>query len=255
MRTRLSRGANRLRGHALTVVLLGMVAGGLGLASMWSLRLPRAASILAMLTPDGQDVAGAMQRAGLTAETLAASGAQQGDVATIVDDATTYVAANHAQLLAADAAVSDARGRLERYSRLVRSGTRDQETVNSLAAARSDLATAESSRQTLLDGVFDAATAGLEQGEVGVLTTLRSQRGWTMPVEYLCSSRSEAELLELRNAVAHKRIRDELGEDLDPEVQTLLNTRDGETAVTTARENLDAHLASVRTALESELDF
>lgn len=250
-----SGGGSWLRGHVTTIALIAGVTGLFSVGAMWSMRLPSAAMLAAALVPDGDDVRSAMQRAGLVADYLAASGVVSGDIAAVVDDATTYMNTNHGSLLTADADVSDARSRVGRYTRLIQSGTRDQATSDALATAGTDLATAEASQQSLLGGLFTAAAASLTQGEKDILTILRAQSTWTMPVQYLCVSRSDADLLKLRNAVAHKRIAEASGEDMDSAVETLLTTTDGETEVATAKTALDTHLASVSSTLATELDF
>ena len=251
MRT-LRNGGIWVRGHVMTVLLIGGITGLISLGTMWSMRMPAA---VAALVPDGNDVGSAMQRVGLVADCLAAAGVTSGDVSTIVDDVTTYMNANHGSLLSADSDVSDARGRVGRFTRLIQSGTRDRDTVDALATARSDLATAEGDQQRLLDGLFDAATASLEQSEVDTLIVLRGQTGWTMPIQYLCLARTDADLLQLRNAIAHTRIAADRGEDVDPSVEAFLTSRDGQSEVVAASTAVTTHLASVRSTLDTELNF
>eukprot|EP01026_Neomeris_dumetosa_P047421 TRINITY_DN4070_c0_g1_i8.p3 TRINITY_DN4070_c0_g1~~TRINITY_DN4070_c0_g1_i8.p3 ORF type:complete len:220 (-),score=24.81 TRINITY_DN4070_c0_g1_i8:29-688(-) len=203
-----------------------MVSGALGVASLSSMGLPRAAAVAAMLAPDGADVRAAMLRVGLHAESLAASGVVARDVATIVSDATSYLSANHASMLLADADAASARSRVGHYLRLVQSGVRDEATVAALDKARSDMAASEASLDKVLKGLFQAATKSLDVGERSRLATLRAQQGWTIPTQYLCSARSEAELVALRRAVSAKRIAEDEGRPVDGAVQAQLNARD-----------------------------
>ena len=76
-----------------------------------------------------------------------------------------------------------------------------------------------------------------------------ANRSWALPTQYLVKDRTEPEWVELRAALATKRISEQYeDEEFPASVQAYLAAADAVTEVATAKVALDSNLASVQTA-------
>ncbi len=151
----------------------------------------------------------------------------------------------------ADAAYSAARQDRDRLKRLIQSGQGTSEDVDAYAAAKIALALAESQRETVLGAILAAATSGLSASETNNQAALRSTSNWNLPTEFLVVDHSEAEWVQLREALANERIAAKLGEDPDPDAQALLATFRSDPLVAVAAANLDTNLPAVEAAWDT----
>jgi len=220
------------------------------------------AAILPMMflsAPSQADVMIALHRAGLDAESLAASGADSEEAGEVAADVMAYVLANPAALQTADTAYGSARSNHDQLARIVRSGMATEQQIEELATARTTLATTEAARDAAVDAVFAAGTADLEQPQVTLLQMLRSNRDhWrNLPVEFLTVEHAENDWLALRNALAEERIvaSGGFGSGPDGELsaasQSLLASERTNGTVATAITNLSTNLALIESAMDS----
>jgi len=210
---------------------------------------PRPALTLSATSP----FASTIIRVGLDPEALAAAGVTSGQVAGVIQAVLASDAAVSGDLAAADADHREARGEVDRLTRLVRSGTGSAEDVTALAAARSNLATAEAAQAAAMNALCSAGVAGLSGSVQTALATIRASRGTKLPVEYLAVSGTRDDWLSLHRALQHEKVAAKTGEALAEEIATQLATFRARSAVATARANLDARLAAVHTAWEDAL--
>lgn len=198
-------------------------------------------------TPD-TEVVDALLRAGLDAETLTAAGVTtDAAVDQLVSNVRAHLVTELDDLQAADAEYATQKVLVDQLRRKVRSGLATQEEVQDLATAKAALATATTTRDTAVQSLFDAATANLDEGVVTTLETIRANRSWKLPVEFLTGSRTQQEWVDLRAALANERISAGYpGEEIDPECATLLSTCRGEQCVSNARSNLDTHCGHIQ---------
>jgi len=242
------------------IVLSALVAAGAGLVFAFGPLpdgdgeggpsfAPRPALALSATSP----FASTIIRVGLDPEALAAAGVTSAQVAGIIDAVLASDAAVSGDLAAADADHRAAKGELDRLTRLVRSGTGSPEDVTALAAAQSDLATAEAAQAAAMNALFNAGVAGLPVTTQDTLTTIRASRHTKLPVEYLTVIGSADDWLSLRRALQHEKVAGKTGEEVAEEIATQLATFRARSAVATARANLDARLAAVHTAWEDAL--
>jgi len=210
---------------------------------------PRPALTLSATSP----FASTIIRVGLDPEALAAAGVTAAQVAGVIDVVLASDAAVNGDLAAADADHREARGEVDRLTRLVRSGTGSAEDVTALGAAQSDLATAEAAQAAAMDALHSAGVAVLSGSVQATLATIRASRGTKLPVEYLAVSGSRDDWLSLRRALQHEKVAGKTGEEVAEEIATQLATFRARSAVATARANLDARLAAVHTAWEDAL--
>ena len=88
------------------------------------------------------------------------------------------------------------------------------------------------------------ATAGLSENQRAALATIRRNRHWDLPLEFLVVDRAESEWVALRDCLANERIAAKLDdEEPDPVAQAVLGQLRSHPAVLVARGNLDGNLA------------
>ena len=193
-------------------------------------------------------------RLSLDPEPLAAAGLSTGEVGELVADVAATDAFQNGDLAEADAAYADARRDADALGRLVKSGQASAQEVTDYQTALSTLATAESSRASVLDGLFTAGIADLSQGKKDLLATIRSNRSWRLLTHFLVIERSEAQWLELRAALDHERVCDEMGDTMDAGIVTLLANARAQTDVANAKSALDSSLSTIQSAWDAAVN-
>ncbi len=203
--------------------------------------------------PSGAQVAHGLLRAGLDPEALTAAGLSAGAVTTLISDAYGHLVDSPGVIDLADAAYAQAKPECDRLERLVRSGRANPEEINACVAARMAVTLAESQRESLLGDMFSAGTWGLSEAQRSTLAAIRSNSNWDLPTEFLVVDHTEAEWVQLREALANERIAAKLGEDPDPGAQAILAQFRSNPLVAVARANLDANLDVVSSAWDQAL--
>lgn len=239
----------QLRGGVVTLLLGGIAAGLLFWAAAESLR-SGAAHRLAFVGPVTDDEVGNwLTRIGFDAESLAAAGVSAESIETVVADARAYLTSHAEGLRSADDAVASARGDVDRLTRLIQSGLGNEQDVSDLQAAQSALASAVVSRESQMQALADAAGDSLQPGQIAVTGTVLAHKGakWELPVQYLAMSQSEVDRITLRNALAHKRIAERLGQEVSQAAAAYINTCNLDPAVVAANQGL-VNLEAVTTA-------
>ena len=199
------------------------------------------------------DLVEALLRSGLDADALAAAGVTaDADATEVVDDVKAHLVTGLTDLRDADSDYATQRNLVDSLRRKVRSGLASQEEITQLATAKTDLATATSDRETALDAIFDAGTADLSQSSTDLLETIRGNRHWKLPLEFLTGDRTEQEWVDLRDALADERISANFeGEEVSAGSASLLSTCRAVQCVSTARSNLDTHCGHIQAAWDS----
>jgi hypothetical protein len=210
-------------------------------------------ALTAVLAPPAlaTDPADALMRAGLDPDALAAAGVASGDVAGIVEDVETWLAANPTALSSADSDYEDARAEVDRLRRLVRSGMAIAQDVTELAAAKSSLATAGNDRDTATDAIFAAATADLTGGETSTLATIRGNRAWGLSIEFHAKDRSESSWVSLRDALSNEKVALAEGTSVDSACATLLAAERADADVSAAKTAFDTNVSAVTSSWQS----
>ncbi len=239
-------------GHIATFVL-GVLALGGAVAAL-SAALPSVAmrtSPLLVQPATPAELAGALVRAGLTPEHLAAAGVDGTRARAVYAAAEAHLEEHIGTLRGADADLAEARAEHDRLLRLVQSGTGSPEDVTALASARTTLAGAQSAADAANAGLFAAATEGLSGGEVAAVQTARTNAGAgrALATRYLLQERTEAQWRRLRDALANRRIAAARGEEPDQGAAGTCLDADADSA--TAAANLQANLAGVQAAWEA----
>lgn len=200
------------------------------------------------------DLASTLIRAGLDPEALAAAGVSSNQAAAVVDDFGEAMSAEPTRLSAADASHAAAKVASDQLRRLIQSGRGSQEDVTSYQTAMSDLQAAEAARQGALDDWYEAGTASLSNAQLAVLATIKANRHWKLDIELLAQSRSEAEWVELRDALAHERIAPKYNEPVSQPVASFLADCRADAAVSTAKSSFVANATAVETAWKTAVN-
>ena len=194
------------------------------------------------------ELAPALLRAGLDAETLAAVGVDAPSVASVVSAFEAAMAAEPQRLDQADADFAAARVSCDRLERTIQSGRGSAADATAYQSALSDFQAAEAAREAALHDFCVAGVLGLSGSRMQTLGTILGNRDWSVPVEFKTVDRSEEEWVALKKALANERIMNKLGEAPDPAHQAFLASLRSDSAVALARSNLDANLDSLRVA-------
>ncbi|HKW11969.1 MAG TPA: hypothetical protein VJO33_16405 [Gemmatimonadaceae bacterium] len=193
----------------------------------------------------------ALLRAGLSAETLTASGVSSQQVSTIVSNARAELVAHPTRITEDDATYATARASADALQRKIESGLATQQEIASFATATAALESAQNERQAALDAVFSAATISLNQSQITLLQTMQANHAWKLPTEFLTVERTETEWISLRDALSNERIAAKYGNEANGACQSLLATARANPTVAAAKANAVANLAMVSTTWNS----
>jgi hypothetical protein len=189
-------------------------------------------------------------RSGLSPEFLAAAGVTSGSVNGILNAAADDYGDGSA-LEAADAAFTSARQTHDSLQRLVKSGLGTEEDATALAAAETALDSATTARDLLLSSALAAGKAEMTAAQQATISALCANRSRRFPTEFLVLDLESADWLKLRSALGDEKAAPKLGLDPNPELQSFLSAKRAETAVATAKANLDSNLAGIQTAWDA----
>ena len=210
----------------------------------------QARAVLPLVAPTASDLEVALLRSGLGPEALTAAGLSGANAATVVSDLITYMTINPGVLDSADVSFSSAKVAADQLKRTIQSGLGTAEDLTAYTTAKANLASATTSRAGVISDFFTAATDDLSQAQKAALSTIRGNAYWDRPTEFLTVTNTEADWVELRDALAHERIANANGEAVDAGVQTILNGYRGNGTVAAAKANLDSNLATVTSVWE-----
>jgi hypothetical protein len=186
--------------------------------------------------------------AGLSPRTLAAAGVGQGSILATLQAAADQMNAAPIALDIAEETRSAARVTADALAQKIQSGKASQEEIASYPAAKSALESAEAACLSVIDGYFTAATANLTSNQRAALVTIRANKAWSFPEEYLVVNRSEADWIALRDALANERIAVDLPDTLSQSCQALLATVRADPAVSFARTSIQTSLTQITSA-------
>lgn len=194
------------------------------------------------------DVDALLRKLQLTAEALAAAGLSDAEVRGLVDRGRSELAATINELRAAERALASARVEKERVERRVLAGLASREEATSLGTLRDTFAAAQAALDNQHALVLDAAIGdGVGVEQQSLLSTMRANSKWDVPVAYLCrSDATEAEWVALREALANERIGLAHGEEVSETSQRTLGAWRSNGAVAAALLNTQSRLGAVR---------
>ena len=216
---------------------------------IWNESTRRAnAMVFPALTPTQLKVA--LYRVGLDPKSLTAAGVSSNSVAGLVNSTQNDLQTVQPQLDAADSNVADLRQQVLSLEYTIQSGHGTQSDVTALANARTNLANVLATQQGLLDELFNTATFNLSSPQKLILTRLRANRDWDASIEFQTVNRTEAQWVQLRDALANERISASHNEPANPDAQTLLVQLRSDPTVSAAISNLSVNLPSVNSAWE-----
>lgn len=195
--------------------------------------------------PSPQELGLALHRAGLEPESLAAAGVSDNAVSTMVQNVRQYLSENPNALDMADDAFGQARHVVDNLRRQIQSGQASQEELNALAAAQSTLSSAEATRNSAINAIFNAGAGNLTEQQRTSLTTIAMNRHWELPVQFLLVHRPQSEWVALRDALANQRIAAAGSVSPDPAAAALIQQAQSHPAVSSAVASLSSNLAAI----------
>lgn len=193
--------------------------------------------------------AAVMLRAGLGAEALAAAGVSSTDAADAIADALAEHDGASPSLGTLDSDFGSSKSACQALERKVTSGQASAAEIAQCQGLIASTAAKATARQAGLDAIFQAGIATLSASEQATLTTIRGNRSWELPTQYLAKNRSEQAWVDLREALDAVRIANNGGlEPVDQATLDLLAAEDADTTVSGAKASLDGGIASVQTS-------
>lgn len=207
------------------------------------------------LPPTAAELRMAIDRVGITPESLTAAGVQPAEAAQVVTHARAHLdAGRFSALTSSDADWQAARREVDRLEKLVRAGQASQEDLSDLAQARADIGSATAARNALLESLRRAATADLPPEQAQSLLRIEANAAPGIEVAYRVNDRTEADWVTLREAASNLRVAQKLGEEPDYTASQLITRTDAEPEVAAARSYLDTRLPQVRSAFDQALE-
>ena len=214
-----------------------------------------ALATISNLIPTPGELATALIRVGLDAGALTAAGASSSNIDLVIGNGLDHLMTESALLTQVDTEFAQSRRQCAQLKRIIQSGGATLDQISACSAAQAQLALARGARQELLDSLFDDATVGLNENQRNTLATIRSNRHWDLPLEFLVVDRAESEWVALRDCLANERISAEFDdEDPDPVAQAVLGQLRSHPAVVAANGNLDANLAVLTVVWQGAVD-
>ena len=242
------------RGVTLTQALVigGSIATVLVASAAYttSSSMPRRGSLHARMDPlpmTADELESALVYAGFTPERLAACGASEQQLATMVAHVRSQLGAQIQSYRTALTSYQSALFAAENAERRVASGAASPQEREALDSVRSALASASSAWQSRLDGIRQIAEADLTSQQVATFGLLRTNRSWELPPQYLAENHSEVEWVELRDALTNLRVTDRLSMPPDPAAFTLVSDTNSHEAVAAASTGLE-NLSTIQAA-------
>ena len=188
-----------------------------------------------------------LTRVGLTAENLAAVGADAADTTGVVVGMRGYLSGDGVQLYDADQAMAAATAAHDELLRRVQRGDREEQTISDLAAARSALASARQAQESALGAAFEQATSGLTANQRTLLARIhQNTQTYHIPTEIAAATWAEADWLALRGALCNVR----QNQTPDQEAQSTVSDAMEISDVATADSNLTSRLDACASAWE-----
>lgn len=206
-------------------------------------------------TPTAADVTNTLHRLGLSPQHLTAAGVTAQQTTTLVSAMESTLNGEPGLIRSLEDDLGEAQRRCDTLTRLVRSGEATEQQRTDCAAAQAALVTARAALNEALDDLFADLTGGLDEAVCHRLTMLRANAAtWDMPTEFLVVTRTDAQWLELRAALANERIAANMGEETGQGAQTILQNARSDASVALARTNLDNNLAAIQNAWNEALN-
>ncbi len=193
--------------------------------------------------PTPLEITAALHRVNLDVHALTAAGLSANAVTALVDDAQAHLVAHSSSLPLADVAFNEARAECDRLERLIQSGLHTENDPAAFTAAGAAFTQAQTDRQEVLNDLIAAATADLTVETKALLATIRGNSDWEPPVAYRVIERTQAQWVQLREALAQERIALANDEPLEPQTAAYLADIRANPAVANALANLQTNLA------------
>lgn len=190
-----------------------------------------------------------MHRVSLDPGSVAAAGVSLNDSIAMLTASAAALEEHAAALAAADESLGAARRSVDALERSIRAGQAEdtQAAVAALNAARAALASAIASRDAVLALIIETATSSLSNDQKIALASVHaSAADWSeLPAAYRVISSNDEALLELRGALAAKRIAIAMQESIPDDAAEILGQWSQSQAVASALVAQDANAAMI----------
>lgn len=184
---------------------------------------------------------------GMDVDALAAAGVNTESASTVLADLQAYMNNNGEGLIASIDACNAAMKQADEDTRMIRTGRTPLE--NDTAAHANAFAAAIADRDARRAAAMDAAGTHLSDGQKALLSTIRANAGREVPAAYCVVPRTDAQWVELREALTAERQATERGESPAGSVSSFLATLRADETTAIALRNASMNTAAIRTAV------
>ena len=178
--------------------------------------------------------------AGVSPEWLASAGVLHSGVAAVVEDGLAEIATRYSGLEQSLEQYTSARSQYEQLDRLVKGGRATEQQKQDRNTAAQTMQTADAAVQTALGAIYAASVDSLTTDQVAVLDTLAADGTRVLPIEYRTVTRSGADWVALRDALADIRIAAKYGEQPQAESVQIVALADSHARVAAAKVGLSS---------------
>jgi hypothetical protein len=193
----------------------------------------------------------ALHRCGLTPRALTAAGVSAAAATTLVGNVRQYLTDHPDDMSDADRGFLTAQSTLDQLTRKVQSGQASADDLTAYAATQQAVASRSSSRDAAVNALLTAAVANLSDTQQSLLSTIRANASWNLPVQFLLTSRTDAQWVALREALTNDRQAAAQGVAPDPQGRQVLADANRLPATIAAVQNLAGHLTDVTNAFSA----
>ncbi len=199
------------------------------------------------------DLTDALLRVGFDAKALTAVGLSANGAAAFVAAFRGSCAIQAVVVDQADTAYSAARVSSDALRRKIESGKGSAEDVTEYQAQLAAMATAKTTSDAALTAARAPAEALLSQAQRAQLASIRANKTWELPMEFLLVDRSEVQWVALRDALSNEKIAPRYGGQTAPEHAAVLSAARSNNDVALAKTRLDTNLISLQAAINAAI--
>lgn len=154
----------------------------------------------------GSEVSRWLVQAGLDPKALAAAGFNAENAAAIVGNTSEYLVQNMQQIRALESQLDEARFAIRELERSATAGTPELGAAAVLQVGLQSIQSLQSQHSEQMAAIFTVATSGLDAVNVTKLSAIKANRYCGLPIEFCMQSRTDDEVVQLRDAIAARDI-------------------------------------------------
>lgn len=241
---------------AVLYALVGVISVGAALTAMlrWSYH-PAAAHVAQLRAASPAELRVLIARLGLSAEAVTAAGLDAGQVTAVIERLRAKYADFVPALEMAANSQHAAGIESERLRAKIVAGRGSDADVAALAASNAQAASASRSLAAAQEAIMGDLQSIVGAQQIRSIGTIQGNHSWNgIPLHFRVVTRSEAEWVALRNAIASRDVSARRGESPSSSSLAVISAAESDGAVVAAKARLQADTGSVAAALTTAIN-